>query len=199
MAEKAKAPETTPAKTRQTAAPARASSSLSPGSVGIAAVQSAAGNMAIQAAARGERPKNNSLGQLKIGALNDPQEAEADGVAHHVMNGVNSRRFSRMSAVTSRATNTDVFGASPGHALDPTARAFFEPHFGDLSDVRIHDNKSAAITAASIGARSYTTGSDIGFAPGDFASHTCEGRQLLAHELAHVAQNSYVILGQQAK
>jgi len=78
---------------------------------------------------------------------------------------------------------------SSGHALDADARSFFEPRFGrDLSGVRIHTDAAAASSARSINALAFTTGSDIFFASGQYASHTDSGRHLLAHELTHTLQ-----------
>jgi Domain of unknown function (DUF4157) len=80
---------------------------------------------------------------------------------------------------------------SSGQPLDASARAYFEPRFGhDFSRVRIHNDSAAHEAAASIDAKAYTVGSDLVFAPGQYAPHTPEGRQLLAHELTHVVQQA---------
>jgi Domain of unknown function (DUF4157) len=79
--------------------------------------------------------------------------------------------------------------ATPGHLLDNAARAAMELRFGyDVTNVRVHTDDQAAQSAQSIGALSYTVASDIAFAPGQYAPVTPIGRQILAHELAHVAQ-----------
>jgi len=79
---------------------------------------------------------------------------------------------------------------SPGHPLDPSARAFFEPRFGlDLGHVRLHDDAQAALSARAVGARAFTVGGHIIFADNvDTVSES--GRRLLAHELAHTIQPS---------
>jgi Domain of unknown function (DUF4157) len=64
-----------------------------------------------------------------------------------------------------------------------------EPRFGvDFGDVRIHTGAEAAQSARSLGARAYTAGSHIVLGEGEFAPHGAPGRELLAHELAHVVQ-----------
>jgi hypothetical protein len=79
---------------------------------------------------------------------------------------------------------------SPGRPLDSATRAYFEPRFGhDLSRVRVHADAPAGAAARGIGARAYTLGSDIAFAPGEFQPTTENGRTLIAHELAHVVQH----------
>jgi hypothetical protein len=73
--------------------------------------------------------------------------------------------------------------------LPQSLRAFFEPRFGyDLSHVRIHTDRSAASTSQSLQAAAFTFGSDIFFNTGQFSPDTATGFGLMAHELAHVAQ-----------
>lgn len=75
-----------------------------------------------------------------------------------------------------------------GRPLAEATRAYFEPRMGaDLSGVRLHTDRAAGRAAQGIGARAYTLGQHIGFAPGSYAPGTAEGQRLLAHELAHAA------------
>ena len=81
--------------------------------------------------------------------------------------------------------------ASPAFPLDDAVRSELEPRFGhDLGAVRLHSGAQAAASARAVGALAYTVGRDIVFAPGRHAPHTAAGRRLLAHELAHVVQQS---------
>ena len=74
---------------------------------------------------------------------------------------------------------------------DPATRAFMEPRLGhDFSTVRVHADGAAAASASSLSARAYTAGPRIVFASGEYAPRTAEGGRLLAHELAHVVQQS---------
>jgi hypothetical protein len=80
---------------------------------------------------------------------------------------------------------------SPGKSLDPSTRAFMEPRFGhSFADVRVHADATAAESARAVGAHAYTVGRDVVFGPGRFAPGSADGRKLLAHELAHVVQQS---------
>jgi outer membrane protein OmpA-like peptidoglycan-associated protein len=54
--------------------------------------------------------------------------------------------------------------------------------------VRVHDDTAAHGVANWLGANAVTVGNDIFFANGRYAPETAEGENLLAHELAHVAQ-----------
>lgn len=81
---------------------------------------------------------------------------------------------------------------APGHTLDPGVRGDMESRLGyDFSNVRIHTDETAAQSARSIGAASYTVGTDIAFDRGQYEPGTPGGRQLLAHELTHVGQQSH--------
>lgn len=81
--------------------------------------------------------------------------------------------------------------ASPGQPLDTSTRAFFEPRFGhDFSRVRIHTTAAAQQSARDVSANAYTVGHNLVFSANAFTSATQEGRRLIAHELAHVLQQS---------
>jgi Domain of unknown function (DUF4157) len=80
---------------------------------------------------------------------------------------------------------------SAGRPIAPSVRAFFEDRLGeDFGDVRIHDDARAAASARSLHALAYTVGRDCVFASGQYAPETAAGRQLLAHELVHVLQQT---------
>ncbi|WP_437627020.1 eCIS core domain-containing protein [Sorangium sp. So ce1151] len=65
-------------------------------------------------------------------------------------------------------------------------RAKMEAAFGaDFSGVRVHPSSSRA---TALGALAYTQGSEIHFAPGQWAPETTRGQELLGHELCHLEQ-----------
>lgn len=75
-------------------------------------------------------------------------------------------------------------------ALPAGLRRSFESAFHwDLSRVRIHAGSEASAQAAQFGARAFTLGNDIVFGREQYRPHTEDGKRLLAHELAHVAQS----------
>jgi len=81
--------------------------------------------------------------------------------------------------------------SSPGQSLDTATRSFAEPRFGfDFSQVRLHTDERAARSAQALKARAYTVGRNIVFAQGQYQPQAAGGRQLLAHELTHVVQQS---------
>jgi len=66
-----------------------------------------------------------------------------------------------------------------------------EPRFGhDFTNVRVHSDPSAAESARAVGALAYTVGRDVVFGSGQYAPQVGRGRELLAHELAHVVQQA---------
>lgn len=80
-----------------------------------------------------------------------------------------------------------------GTPLTAAQRAYFQPRFGhDFSAVRLHRDTGAQSAAEGIGARAYTLGNAIAFARGE------TDNALLAHELAHVVQQSGGVIRRQA-
>lgn len=78
-----------------------------------------------------------------------------------------------------------------GVALPDATRGMFERRLGqDFSRVRIHADTAANTAAGQVAARAFTAGRHIVFAAGQYAPHAAAGRHLLAHELAHVVQQS---------
>jgi hypothetical protein len=80
---------------------------------------------------------------------------------------------------------------SPGRPLDSSTRSAMESLFGyDFGHVRVHTSERASEAAANVGALAFTYGKDVVFAAGRYSPNSASGSQLLAHELAHVVQQS---------
>ena len=74
-----------------------------------------------------------------------------------------------------------------GQPLPGGFRAEMESFLGiDLSAVRVHEGSAAGAA----GAIAYAKGNDIFMAPGTYDPTSPQGRELLGHELAHVAQQA---------
>jgi hypothetical protein len=189
---------------RTTATPATAASgpapAAAPGSLPAALrLQRAAGNYAVGQLLQAK---------LELGSPHDAAEQEADRAADAVMSKTAEVACScgtyRSKGVTvSRLPSggTPPGGVAPpiihaalagsGRPLGAATRAFMEHRFGrDFSRVRIHTDGVAAESARAIGARAYTVGNDVVFGAGQYAPESATGRRLLAHELAHVVQDS---------
>ncbi|HEY2014008.1 MAG TPA: DUF4157 domain-containing protein [Bryobacteraceae bacterium] len=101
------------------------------------------------------------------------------------------RKASGVAAPDRAPAIVDEVLRSPGKPLDEDTRQWMEPRFGyDFGRVRIHNDAQAAESAQSVSAVAYTVGHDIVFDSGRYAPGGMEGRRLLAHELAHVVQQS---------
>lgn len=150
--------------------------------------------------------------KLAVGPTDDDFEREADRAAERVMRMPETGTAQRTCA-TCPDEEDDVLRSkadsdrcspkagseapplvretlrSPGRPLDAGTRSFMEARLGhDFGRVRVHTGRRAAESAAAVGALAYTVGSDVAFASGRYAPSTDSGQRLLAHELAHVAQ-----------
>jgi hypothetical protein len=66
-----------------------------------------------------------------------------------------------------------------------------EDRMGDsLGDVRIHTGPKAASACEGINARAFTVGNHVAFNAGEYDPESPEGQHVLAHELAHVRQQT---------
>jgi hypothetical protein len=79
-----------------------------------------------------------------------------------------------------------------GDPLESSVRGFMEARFGvDLRGVRVHTDRSAVEAARRLNAHAFTRGAHIWFGLGQYAPEKAHGRWLIAHELAHVIQQSH--------
>ncbi|WP_338035945.1 eCIS core domain-containing protein [Haloferax elongans] len=81
--------------------------------------------------------------------------------------------------------------SSPCQSLDTSIQRAVEDRIGDnLGDVRIHTGPSAAKACEDINARAFTVGNHVAFYSGEYDPSSPEGQHVLAHELAHVRQQT---------
>lgn len=84
---------------------------------------------------------------------------------------------------------SDIEALGAGAQMNLATRGFFEQRMGrDLSTVRIFVGPRANALAERISARAFTVGNRIIFADGEYRPEDEDGKELLAHELAHVGQ-----------
>lgn len=149
--------------------------------------------------------------RLKVGSPDDAQEREADAVAERVMaapeprvqrqceqcrqeDGDKEEEIQRKESggdapVNAAAAAGIAASRGGGRPLPQGERSFFEPRLNaGLAGVRIHADAEAARLAQGLNARAFTVGGDVYFGAGEYRPGTCDGRRLLAHELAHVQQ-----------
>jgi hypothetical protein len=166
----------------------------------------ACGNNAMTGGECGECGKKKRLGlqtKLTINEPGDIYEREADRIADQVMAtpahpAVSAapqriQRFTGQSNGQMDAAPASVGQAlaNPGRPLEPALRLDMEQRFShDFSRVRVHSDAVAEQSARDVNAKAYTVGHDIVFGAGVETPGTREGKRLIAHELAHVVQQS---------
>jgi hypothetical protein len=153
----------------------------------------------------------NTLSGMRVSQPGDRFEREADYAAHRVMGMANpAPAQSSAASELGRATpglmrsqtapvSAPVHVSSPvraalnlsGKPVEPATRNFMEPRFGhDFSQIRVHTGRQAGESARAVHARAYTVGNHLVFTEDAYQPSTPAGRRLLAHELAHVVQQS---------
>ncbi|MGK7904655.1 MAG: DUF4157 domain-containing protein [Hormoscilla sp.] len=141
--------------------------------------------------------------KLRIGSVDDKYEREADRIAAEVtskLEGPSSETAQRKpepSPLKEKATgavSTELEASikqakGKGNPLAKTVREPMERALGnDLSGVRIHADRQSDKINQSLQARAFTTGKDIFFQQGEYSPDSSRGRELINHELVHVAQ-----------
>jgi Domain of unknown function (DUF4157)/D-alanyl-D-alanine carboxypeptidase/Zinc carboxypeptidase len=116
---------------------------------------------------------------LRVSSASDPSETAADKLADKV-----ARRNPAKS--NDRSGERRASEASPARS-----KAGGKPAY-DFSRVRIHTDSKAAESARAVNAKAYTVGSQIVFGAGYYSPDSASGRHLIAHELAHVAQQGAI-------
>lgn len=117
---------------------------------------------------------------LSLGHSGDANELEAEQAAN------------RIGAASVPTPDRPSGGRShAGNQLPVDVREEFESRFGaDFGSVRVHTDDRAARLADRLEARAFTVNRDVAFGPDEFSPHTLQGKRLLAHELAHVVQQT---------
>jgi len=128
-------------------------------------------------------------GEASAAGLSSPGPAPAPGTTPEAPAGAGAVQMKRGAAAVEVGSPAAILaelgtGASMGAHAGRLGGAMDD----DFGDVRIHTGSAAAQKASELGARAFTIGRDIAFAPGEYRPGTPEGDALLAHELAHVQQ-----------
>jgi len=161
----------------------------------ILELQRTVGNRAVAALMRSGRPER----EVEVSRPGDALEQEAERAVERVLSSSPKELREEELASPGRrpaappATASEGLGPElgPGRPLGPESRAFLEPRFGrDLEHVRVHTGPQAEESADAVQAKAFTFGRDVVFGAGEYAPGTTEGTRLLAHEMAHVVQQS---------
>ena len=158
--------------------------------------------------------------KLVVGPADDKYEKEADLVADQVVDMISSsdrdtvqrmddedeldleekaklqRKVADIRAAGSADAVPELESAihrvrSGGQPLSEAIRQPMERAFGaDFSGVRIHADGDATRLTRDLNALAFTHGQDVFFGAGQYGLNSRSGKQLLAHELAHVIQQT---------
>ncbi len=165
-----------------------------------------------------QRSNNPVQPKLTVGPAGDKYEQEADQVAAQVMRSPEPSAEApnddesepkapneplQRTPIVQRQPQSDGFDpgsdfqgrleskTGSGRALPAETRSFMEPRFGtDFNNVRVHTDSEAVQLNRDISAQAFTHGSDVFFGAGKYDPGSEGGKQLLAHELTHVVQQS---------
>jgi pimeloyl-ACP methyl ester carboxylesterase len=163
-------------------------------------VQTLQGTIGNQAVQRLLAQKKDS--QLTVGPEHDPQERQAQQMAAQVAPSVIVPTLQRAATrnhgggpeggqVDTQTANAIQRAQSHGQPLIPTVRSQMEQNFGaDFSKVRVHTDGQSDQLNRTLDAQAFTTGQDIFFQRNAYRPNSGSGKQLLAHELTHVAQQT---------
>jgi hypothetical protein len=122
-------------------------------------------------------------------AFADPRHASREKAADRAAAAAVSRMEAATAPLTRRSsTGTTGVGACAGLETPWLPLGTAMGH--DFSRVRVHTAGTPSALTHALGARAVTVGTDIAFAPGEWAPRTRSGRTLLAHELAHVVMQA---------
>jgi hypothetical protein len=125
-------------------------------------------------------------------SVNDDEalEAEADQMGAQAMRKNDQQVDMSGSFDVEQDVESQISAKSgSGQTIPDVNRQMFESSMGhDFSGVNIHADSESDSLNKQVGARAFTTGSDIFFRQGEYNPGSSDGQRLLAHELTHVVQ-----------
>lgn len=125
-------------------------------------------------------------------AQSEEERIPAGGEAGRVQRQITVRSAGDAGGELSSEWEGELQGAkSGGQPLSPSVKEPMERAFGaDFGGVRVHTGAQADGLARSIQAKAFTTGQDVFFRQGAYEPGSPGGKELIAHELTHVVQQS---------
>ena len=149
------------------------------------------------------KPVHHELKTLAKGIDNKPEglESSLENLQRQIGNRAVQRllvqRSSQEPAELDEETEDRINRErSSGQPLDSQVQSQMEKTTGqDLSGVQVHTSEESDAVNRQIGAKAFTTGSDIFFTNGAYQPGSSGGKELLAHELTHVIQQRSGVSG----
>ncbi|MBI5927820.1 MAG: DUF4157 domain-containing protein [Chloroflexi bacterium] len=117
-----------------------------------------------------QRTHGNQAVQRMIAAVQRSVMEEGGSINDEISQRINSKR-------------------GGGSGLDGSVQASASGALGyDFSGVKVHTDSESDQLNKALGAKAFTTGSDIYFSANSYSPGTSEGQELIHHELTHVVQ-----------
>jgi outer membrane protein OmpA-like peptidoglycan-associated protein len=132
------------------------------------------------------------LTSTRVTVTRQPRADPAEAAAERAASEWSSSRADSPIPVGSLGSGSAAaprLSAGAGESMTPQWQDGAAARYGiDSGAVRVHADSHAAALANGLGANAFTIGNDIYFGAGRYTPETPQGERLLAHELAHVAQ-----------
>jgi hypothetical protein len=140
---------------------------------------------------------SSSVGGAILGFLggSKPEKSAPDTAAEKSPAATISRKASNTGNGVGTAHDASAVRSQlgSGYSLDSRVQSQMSSALGhDFSHVRVHTDERASALSSNLNARAFTIGSDVAFASGEYRPGTPVGDALIAHELAHIVQQSGV-------
>ncbi len=130
--------------------------------------------------------------QASPGATNpvlQMQRTHGNRAVRRMLYGVQRDSLEEGGPLSSDISSTINSKRGSGSALDGSVQAEMSESMNfDFSNVKVHTDSESQQLNQNLGAKAFTTGSDIFFSEGAYQPGSSEGKELLAHELTHVVQ-----------
>jgi len=148
--------------------------------------------------ARAPQTKGKAASAVSFATASGVLQRKCD-CGNHTIGGKCDDCTKKKSWLQRKATNESGYSEVPGivhevlrssgQPLDGRMRGFMESSLAqDFSQVRVHADAQAGVSADAVSAEAYTVRNHVVFGAGKYRPATEEGRHVIAHELVHVLQ-----------
>jgi len=147
--------------------------------------------------------------KLQVSTPGDRFEQEADNIAHNIVSMNDAQITNKTAAPPVQKKNFAPGNSSlvnaamessirklqnAGVPLKEAQLEFFQSRLNaDLSSVRVHNSQEGQTLAHSLHAKAFTVNNHIVFSKNQYQPDSMQGRELIAHELVHILQESGIV------
>lgn len=143
-----------------------------------------------------QKPKTNETDSPELLAPNHPLTNLQQQVGNQAVQRLIQRSGGGNNELDDETAGRINANRGSGQNLDSSMQEKMSSSMGyDFSDVRVHTSPESDQLNKSVGAKAFTTGSDIFFSEGSYDPGSTGGQELIAHELTHVVQQGTGLAG----